>query len=196
MYPPILIAGPPRSGTTLIAWLLHLHGAWIGEAETTKDPTTNPLVGTENTAIKRWLTMLPADTEYPAFRERLLALVDTDGPWLVKTSNLLTHWRLFATHFPEARWVLPNRPLEDIVASDMRRRPVDYRTSRNIRATNKIVQMEIAASGVEHHWVIADRLAREDMEEARKLVEFCGLSFDPGVTREWIQPERWTRETV
>ena len=49
---PILIAGCPRSGTTMLAGLLHYHGVWVGRSRTTMYPGSNSNFGSENLDIK------------------------------------------------------------------------------------------------------------------------------------------------
>ena len=49
---PILIAAPPRSGTTMLAGLLYYHGMWVGRSRTTMYPGTNSEFGSENIDIK------------------------------------------------------------------------------------------------------------------------------------------------
>ena len=57
-YDPILIAGPPRSGITMMSGIFHYHGVWIGPARTTKYPKSNSSLGTENIDIKKYLKSL------------------------------------------------------------------------------------------------------------------------------------------
>ena len=49
---PVIIASPPRSGTTMLAGLLHHHGLWIGNARVTHFKQTNSDLGTENIEIQ------------------------------------------------------------------------------------------------------------------------------------------------
>lgn len=190
-YTPILIASPKRSGTTLIAWLLHLHGVWIGKAGVTKAPETNPQVGTENTAVKDYLKLVsgvPSD-----FREQIESRVKSDRPWLVKTPQNLYKREAWLTHYPEARWVLPKRKIGDVVDSFMRHPGMkgDRDQFYHRVADQQALQYAVACRA-KHHWVDVDRLANTDEEEGRKLVEFCGVGpLNTKLFHEWVNPERW-----
>jgi len=188
---PILIASPTRSGTTMVAWLLHLHGAWIGEAKVTKAKGSNPAVGTENVAIKTYLRSVSGVPD--DFRKRILSLVDNDGPWLVKTAQNLLKMDAWLKHFPEARWVLTNRSTEDIIASTMRHPGMtdDPDRRRKIVEQHKHLQQRVAYRANHVHWVDVDALASADESVGRALIEFCGLGFDPNKFHNWIQPGRW-----
>ena len=50
---PILIAAPPRSGTTMLAGLFYKHGVWVGRTCTTMYPETNSDFGSENIDISK-----------------------------------------------------------------------------------------------------------------------------------------------
>lgn len=190
---PILIASPARSGTTMLAWLLHLHGVWIGQGGVTQSPETNPQVPTENRQIKQYLRSargVPAD-----FRRRIVGMVHASGPWLVKTASNLLCWKAWNQHFPEARWLLPVRPFDDIMASRKRHpglQRYDDEGHRRIVAHHK--QLQDAVREVVSHWRDVDMDALcggESNEEARAAIEFCGLKFDQQMYRGWVQPERW-----
>jgi len=188
---PILIASPTRSGTTMVAWLLHIHGAWIGEAKVTKAKGSNPAVGTENVEIKTYLRSVSGVPD--DFRKRILSLVDNDGPWLVKTAQNLLKMDAWLTHFPEARWVLTNRDTEAIIESTMRHPGMtgDREKRRKVVELHKHLQQQVAHRAKHVHWVDVDDLANAKETTGRRLVEFCGLEFDPEIFNNWIQPERW-----
>ena len=192
--PPILIAGPARCGTTMTAGLLYHHGVWIGEARVTKAVHTNSLLGTENIHIKEYLKEMSGKDPSPHFRQDILKLVPGYGPWLVKTAQTLIKWKKFAYHFPEARWVLPWRPTEEIVQSALRhpgmQRQGEQRR-RDIARWHQKLQKDVADSGVEHVWIDVGKLANRDREEAEKLLNFCGLKLDEKLWHNWIEPSMW-----
>ena len=118
MQNPILIASPTRSGTTMLAWLLHLHGVWIGNAGVTKSPETNPQVGTENISLKKYLKSINGVPEN--FKEQIEKRVETNGPWLLKTAGNLMKQDIWLKYYPDAIWLLPWRSIDKIVESAMR----------------------------------------------------------------------------
>lgn len=190
---PIFIAAPTRSGTTMLAWLLHLHGAWIGEAKITKAPETNSLVGTENIHIKKYLRSLSRSVSPEEIRQDLLFLVETDGPWLVKTAQLLLKWDRLHKAFPNAKWLLPSRQLKDIVDSAMRHPGMKHR-GRDAH-TSIVLQhvrfQHLVAQHCNALWVDMNALATRDMLEAKQVVDFCGLKFDTKLWDGWVKPEMW-----
>jgi len=209
MHDPILITGPPRSGTSMIAGLIHFHGAWIGEAEGTRYPGSNTDLGTENpdfkmiirdilkkNGIHEWnIYPLPGKSvKLHDFRGTILNYVHTSGPWLIKTAGLLYYPDLWLEAFPKAKWVFPRRQLEDIVLS-FRRHP-SMRKRKNVKEYVEALwerQDAIAESGATHFWVFPDQFMLDDKDEghARSLVEFCGLRFDKDIFRNWVDPRMW-----
>lgn len=131
---PILVTGPPRSGTSVVAGLLHLAGAWVGQ--TIGPHPESPKGFFENTAIKqqvfepylfglnvdllgkRELPKNSAKRRIPKLREQVHAvLVDQEyagGPWLYKNPMISIVWQAWHAAFPGARWVLVRRdPMEN-----------------------------------------------------------------------------------
>lgn len=191
--PPILVAASGRSGTTMIAWLLHLHGAWIGKAGVTKAPQTNPQVGTENTAIKNYLKGAAAGADVKTFRRDILKMVKTEGPWLIKTAGTLRHWQKFEKAFPDCKWVLPIRPTKDIVES-MKRHPGmkgDDISFRRRAEFWKKHQNKVMDNCKNVFAVSPGALVAGNVELARQMMEFCGLQLEREVYLGWIDPERW-----
>jgi hypothetical protein len=195
MRDPILIAAPTRCGTTFLAWLLHLHGVWIGEGRVTKAPETNPQVPTENTAIKTYLrgvSGVPAD-----FRDGIEALVETDGPWLFKSASILEKQDAWLHHFPEARWLCPFRPVEDCVASKMRHPGMNGRgRAENEKRTALHFKLQYRVLERARHRVAipADVICgggADGEHAAREMFDWLGIEFDHRAYHDWVQPERW-----
>lgn len=193
-HPPILIGAPARSGTTMIAGLIHFHGVWIGKARVTKSPSTNPLVGTENIRIKEYLKRLDPRTPSGEFREAILSMVETDGPWLVKTAQVLLKYRNWNNAFPDARWILPIRPENEIVASAMRHPGMakrgEFEQRRRVQYMQEL-QGNIAAQCRHTLYVNPGRIATRDYTAAELLMLFCRLELDREVWDKWIDPARW-----
>lgn len=189
---PILIAGPTRCGTTMIAGLLHFHGVWIGKARVTAYPQTNSLLGTENTEIKQFLKKWAGDGAGD-FRQKLMKMVKTDGPWLLKTVQILHKADRFLDAFPSATWLLPTRPFDDIVESQMRHPGMPG--SREARARKvrwcQERQNMVAERANKVLRVDAHAMAKGSEEVAREMIEFCGFTFDRGIWAGWIDPGMW-----
>lgn len=190
--PLILVAAPTRCGTTMITWLLHLHGAWIGEANITKAPETNPPVGTENFYVKQYLRScgpFPHD-----FKEKFLQIAGGNEPWVIKTPLLLEKQELFIHNFPDARWILPTRPIEDIVASKMRHPGMSGKGKElNQQQTQRHISLQEQVRRNARFWmdVPCNQLVEGDIGLAQRVVAHAGLKFDVQIFQSWIQPERW-----
>lgn len=187
---PILIAAPVRSGTTMLAWLLHLHGVWIGEALPTRDPSTNPEVGTENDEIRDYLETIDRGIS-ANLRPAFIRMVKTDGRWLVKAVGCLTNWRALDRTFPEARWLLPHRPVKSVV--DSRKRAGRGQAAAVVRYHHSL-QADIRGA-TEHAMIVeANELCAggpAGEAEARRVFHFCSVRFFPPIYHDWVQPERW-----
>jgi hypothetical protein len=174
----------------MLAWLLHLHGVWIGEAEVTSDPSSNPLVGTENVHFKKYLKEVGHGVSV-GFREGILKLVDTDGRWLVKTPLNLRCWEAWGSAFPGAKWILPNRPLKDILSSRERLGQLGKRMQIREQIST---QENIYASDLDSMWADMNVLCnggRDGEAEARRVFQFVDIEFKPEIYNDWVQPERW-----
>lgn len=195
MHPEVFVAAPGRSGSTMLTWLLHLHGYHIGEGRVTQAPETNPQVPTENTRAKEILRH-----QRGGIGDSLRALYADRGPWVLKTAQILKRWRNLHQEFPEAKWLLLHRPLRDIVNSRLRHPGMrgDERFHRSVASEQQSRQSEIKAElgpelcmmpsadelcgrfGVERGW---DHFAR--------VAEFLDFTPDVNLYSEWVQPERW-----
>jgi len=204
---PILVAASPRSGTSMVAGLLHHHGADAGHYGFHKD---NPKGGFEDANIKQVMKNTLTSNGYdlnpisiqpeefdpdPGFRFRVLQCVASPNePWLVKEFRILMTWPLWQEHFPDAVYVLNRRNVADNLRSMQNHRVISKRgSSRALRFWIEWVRgrQERIAQHCPHVWVDADRIWRGDMGEAKKVVEVCGLDFDSKVAEDWVEPNLW-----
>lgn len=207
---PVLIAAPPRSGTSMLAALLGLHGVWIGRTGVSKHPEVNSPVPAENLDVKRvmkeharaigyrnWRTPLPdlpADA-LPRLRDEVLACVPADvDHWLVKTSWTLTFHRAWHAAFPEATWLLPERPLEDVVAS-MHRHPAMHRNhpDRQMRRFAKALQgRQRAVMVMTDNYLFVDMdLLVDNVNYAHHVLDFAGVEPDEEKIAGFVDRKRW-----
>jgi len=209
LTPPILIAGAPRSGTSLTAGLLAAHGVAVGHHNVSA--THNRKGVFENGGLRRLMAEVLAENGHdthpliwgwpktlqssPPWRKRVVMASDIRGtPWLVKEQRILMTAPLWQAAWPDALWVFPRRDVEATVRSFARSRlPLARLTANQAREWVALVwqrQTELART-VRHVWVDSDKLARGDMGEAAALVTACGLDFDSSIARDWIEPEMW-----
>lgn len=178
----------------MLAGLLLKHGVWVGEAKVTQAPETNPQVGTENVHIKQYLKGIRGGTCPGDFHEKILSMVDADGPWLIKTPLLLETWRCFAWGFPDALWLFPVRPMADLVRSAMRHPGMAHNPDDRRKKAQRHFDLQTeAAPHVRHKFVSVDRIANLDAAHAREVLDFCGMTLDRATWADWIDPTLWKR---
>lgn len=137
MRDPILITGCARSGTSMIAGVINLCGAFGGDMA---GPQTSNKKGMfENTVIrgsivKPYLRQIGADptAQYPLpntanmliprdWKNRVEGVMHTqgytDGPWMYKGPKMGLHWPVWHYAFPDAKWIIVRRRTGDIVDS-------------------------------------------------------------------------------
>jgi len=211
---PILIAGSPRSGTMLLAGLIHYHGVWVGRARTTMYPGTNSNFGSENIDIKNVMKGLAAKAEYKNWttpfppsnfvdREEALfikkdieEIVPEDTPWLVKTSWCLIFWKFWVMAYPNAKWIFPTRDTLKIMDS-MNRHP-GMRKHPDKEKSQYIAHLLRAASAaidykVNYTFVDMEGLADRDPGVIGDLFRFLEIKPDYDVIKDWIKPEMLKR---
>lgn len=124
---PLLIAGCPRSGTSLTALAFQACGIWagavtsLGENSRIKNEVLKPALragGMDDIAVRSFadVTANPA-----AIRKGVRGVLEREGwdggPWLFKDVKLVFCWRSWADAFPLAQWVTVWRDPEAILES-------------------------------------------------------------------------------
>lgn len=206
---PILIAAPPRSGTTMMAGLLYYHGVWVGKSRTTMYPGTNSDFGSENTDIKKifkhhansrgckhWETPFPKFGGDLPFKKQIESFVPEDTPWLVKTSWCLMFWEFWVKAYPNAKWVFPTRDTLKIVDS-MNRHP-GMKNHPDGEKRQYIANLLRSASNVidkkaRYTFVDVEGLADKDPAVIGDFFRFLEIEPDYKVIDEWIKPEMLKR---
>lgn len=201
---PILVAAPPRSGTSMIAGLLHHHGVQVGEFRANKD---NPRGGFENIHIKKVVKDQLKKNGYDLnpiyiqpttfkndlqFRENALKFIpDSTKPWLFKEFRVLMTWPLWYKYFPNSIYVLNRRNIQDNLKSMQNHHLISKRGStRALRFWIEWARerQEEIAKYCSHVWVDVDKIWAGDLSEAKKVIEACSIEFDEQTTKEWINP--------
>lgn len=137
MREPILITGAARSGTSMVAGVVNICGAFGGNLS---GPTINNQKGMfENhnirqQIVKPYLQQIGADKlgQFPLpdvekilkpndWRQRVEDVMKTegykDGPWFYKGAKSCLIWPIWADAFPDAKWIIVRRRTGDIVQS-------------------------------------------------------------------------------
>jgi len=140
MNEPILITGAARSGTSMVAGVMNLCGAFGGKMYGAHK--ANPKGMFENTGIreqivKPYLRQIGADPacQYPLpdvnslsipvdWWERIEQTIQDqgyeEGPWFLKEPKMPSHWPVWHYAFPNARWLIVRRRTPDIIRSCMK----------------------------------------------------------------------------
>lgn len=137
MKAPILITGCARSGTSMVAGIINLRGAFGGKMS---GPTPNNAKGMfensriRNEIVKPYLISIGADKmgQYPlpdienmtiptSWKDRVQqVMIDEgyeDGPWMYKGAKMVLHWPIWHYAFPDAKWIIVRRKTSDIISS-------------------------------------------------------------------------------
>lgn len=208
VYQPILIAAPPRSGTSLLASFLAACGVHVGE--TVPSDSGNPYGYYESTfLVELNKAILKANgqrgkSEPPMLADPVLPFdlqavareeAQRDAPWLFKDSKTLRVWRVWADAFPGAKWLLPRRDITAIVDS-MSRHPVWARRG-GANYFQKCAQAFAAEQTVlaEHvryaEFIDANELASGDETVAEDVCQFVGVRYKPDALGTVLHPEAW-----
>ena len=206
---PILITAPPRSGTTMLAGLIHYHGVWVGRSKTTRYPGTNSEFGSENIDIKNifktratthgyknWTTPFPEFGICENLKEKVESYVPEDTPWLVKTGWCLIFWEFWVHNYPDALWVFPTREPLKIVDSmnrhpSMRNHPDGQKhlyISHLLQKANMVID-----EAVDYTFVDIEGLADRNPEVVGDLFRFLDITPNDDVINDWIKPEMLKR---
>lgn len=139
MNKPILITGAARSGTSMVAGIINMCGAFGGRMSGANSNNQKGMF--ENIAVrslqKRYLNEIGMDPlgQYPLPNPGKLSIpVDwaqqvTDifkaegyqsGAWMYKGAKACLLWPLWLHAFPDAKWIIVRRKTTDIVNSCMR----------------------------------------------------------------------------
>ncbi|MBM4076829.1 MAG: sulfotransferase, partial [Planctomycetes bacterium] len=201
----IFVAGAPRSGTTLVQKMLDAHSDILGGPEFDHIPDMIQLRHTLHHAIQKgridfFCTSGTVDLHVATLIESLLlASADRHGCRLLSEKsplNILVFDELLEL-FPFARFVNVVRDPRSVIASMLQvgkravargERTPDYTFDHRAAITIVTKCLDCGFQAVECRpdrvtTIVYDRLVREPELEMRKLCEFLGVSFQPGMLR-------------
>lgn len=211
MRDPILVTGPARSGTSMVAGILARCGAFTGP--TVPANPENPRGFYEHTEIrervlKRILKEASADPlgvksfPPPEFRPsfdlrtavRSRVSVPEDRRWLYKGAKVCLTWRAWAEAFPDAVWILCQRPRDEVVNS-CRRSELMGQHSQSVAFWQRWYDHhqarldEIRAEVDTAFTVRTDEVAEGDFGTIQTAVAAIdGLSWDAEAVRAFVEP--------
>lgn len=235
---PILITGCARSGTSLTAGIIHLCGAFGGitspgtrnnakgmfENNRIRENVVKPFLRTYGVDPMGQYPLPSAGTfSYdpqfwqgigPVWRQRIKSVLVKEGyngkqKVFYKGAKACLMWRVWDCAFPDAKWVITQRPIGDIVDSCMRtnfmRAFRNPQTQRLVGAKNeqegwtwwvrehedKFKQM--AVEGLNIHFAYPDEIINGDFERIEKTINWLGLEWDKEKVLSFVKPSLWKR---
>lgn len=204
---PLLIAGCPRSGTSLTAHAFRACGAWTGKTNSLcedvrlKQEVLKPQLraaGMDPIAVQSFADVEEWDAR--KLRGLVLGILRRqgwggEGVWMFKDVKLVFAWRAWAEAFPEALWVTVWRPVEEILESFSRwplaRGTPGFDGRRVVRQHH--TRARKLAEGVELHRRLEPvELFRGDDAGYRDVCHVLGLEWDREAVRRVVDPSRFT----
>lgn len=222
MTEPILVTGAARSGTSMVAGIIHICGAFGGKLA---GPNPNNQKGMyENREIvskitKPYLKELGCDPmgQYPlpdtrglwirrGIRKDVLRIMDLHGwdgesPWFYKGAKMCLLWPAFHAAFPNAKWVIVRRRDEDIVSSCLKTgfmRAFDTAEGWQWWVDqHKQRFKEMHESGLQVKEVWPERMMEGNYLEILGVIEWLGLQWKDQEIRDFIEPKLYgSKEAV
>ena len=221
---PILITGAARSGTSMIAGIISMSGAWGGKF---RPPTPNNKKGMfENaeiisTHVKPLLKKqgydpmgqkpLPKIADYIGMTEAEVTMFKNSiiwtikrqryngGIWFYKGAKMCLMWPLWYRCFPRAKWIIVRRDVEDIVRSCLRTSFMRNRKSRaewlEWVAEHEKRFEEMQANGLTMYEVWPQKAVDGDFSELQNLVKKLELEWNENLVRDFITPALWHKKS-
>lgn len=207
----ILITGCARSGTSMVAGVLHASGLDFGRPLYMKRHSYQPRgfyehKGVRELVVKPLLRQLGADPrgQNPLPARHIIALDGKAAKFAkrvrrelgkaqaYKDAKILLIWPFFHGAFPNARWVLVRRDAKAIARSCLRtkfmRRRTYYQSWLDWVEEHEERMADLKAAGADVFEIWPDP---SEPESFRGLLEFCGLEFDADKVRGALVPEAW-----
>lgn len=216
---PILITGAERSGTTIVAKILSLSGAYTG--------ITNKMF--ENKNLKNLLTLyfnsIKADPrgQYPlpdpeniyipkSFSEDISKLLDEDlipenELWLYKSSKICQTWQVWHKMYPDAKWIIVRRKPSDIVYSCLKTMFMNAYASVDIQKEIGVIGEkagwfwwvkqherlfeQMVQAGVDYKVIWPEDLVDGNFESIKDILDWVGLPYNEDEIKKEINPLLW-----
>lgn len=196
---PILITGADRSGSSFIARIVHMCGAYSG--------IVNKMYENEflSALSKKYIDEYSKQTQpFPTFdavstqwKTQVLEWANVRDVWMFKSSFITPMWRIWDYAFPQARWIIVRRRTGDILNSCLK---TGYMTLFKDPAIRECVgandereawlwwvhQYEDAwkamiRKGVDYMTVWPERMADGDYAQLHEMIEWLGLEWNDNI---------------
>jgi len=213
---PILITGAPRSGTSMVAGIVHLLGSWGGDM--IGPHPENPKGFFENTAIKEgisdpYLFSLGYDLlgkrQIPPLRKRRIPRLKQeikritkmqgyeDGPWFFKSPMMCLISSAWIHTYKKAKWIIVRREIEEnaqacIDTSWMHglsglRQWIDYVGEYNHR-------MDLMFDDINPDFIFSiwpQKIVDGEFSELEDCITALGLNWNEDEVVNFVDPDFW-----
>lgn len=212
---PILVTGCARSGTSMVAGVLNICGAFGGKLV---GPTKYNARGMfENLSIKNnvdkaYLKSIDMDPKgqgplpdtnnlsIPSnWKKRVNNIMLEEGyekgPWFYKGARACLIWPIWDYAYPNAKWVIVRRRSVDIAESCLKTSFMNRYSEYEdwIKWINhhekKFVEMVEAGLNVKQIW--PERMIKGNYEQLYEVIEWLGLTWKSEETMAFIEPKLW-----
>lgn len=202
---PIFITGIERSGSTIIAKIVHHCGAFSGavsEMQENKkiktfveshyagigaDPKGQyPLPKTENLSV-------PGDWKQKVSNCIVSDRYMENKPWMLKSHSLTQIWPIWHLTYPDVKWVIVRRKTGDITHSCLKTAYMSaFANELNLQAVGGKEQVdgwlwwvkqhekcfnEMVQAGVQYKEVWPERMVNGDFSQVKEMIEWLGLTW-------------------
>lgn len=133
---PILIISAPRSGSSLLSYVLNEEGIQVGitkrgdrfnpngyfENLQIRDVIIDYLKSNDDFELGKKFNPIDLNADMPNFKNKITDIlvdekIQNDKPWLFKDPKNTFAWMLWNKYYPDAKWILLNRNTSDIINS-------------------------------------------------------------------------------
>lgn len=189
---PILLTGCQRSGTSIIAAVLHHCGAFIGDV--TKRSMYENVEIKEN-IVEPYMQNIITSIHWKEDVEGVIERQGyTEGIWMYKSTGISHIWPIWNDAFPNAKWVIVRRKPSDIINSCMKTKYMtQFKTESGWLSWVRMHEIQFTnmiQSGLNCKIIWPERLIQGDDAQLRELIEWVGLSWKDDVL-DVIDPLLW-----
>ena len=224
-YSPILITGAARSGTSMIAGIIYICGAWGGKmAGKTRYNKRGMFENSEirETLVKPALERMGCDklgqkplpdieriknpnAYFVAHWGREIEKIIkgqgyVSGPWMYKGAKMCLMWPIWSAAYPWAKWIIVRRKDNDIVNSCMKTGFMKrYKTPEGWGewvGEHKKRFAEMHNAGLDIVEVWPTKAIHGDLTEIKAMIEKLGLQWMEQEVRDFICPDLWHASMV
>lgn len=196
MTSPVFITGIPRSGSSAIAAIINMCGAFGGIMskrnmycnDAIREILVKPYLDRLNVDVNGQKSFPDSDTIIiPAYWRKRVEQIMRDegykeGVWMYKDSRLTVTWSLWNISFPNAKWIIVRRRTGDVIQSCMK---TGYmKAFKDEDGWLWMVQeyekrfIEMINEGIDHRIIWPERMVDGDFKQLYELCDWVGLTFN------------------